>query len=75
MSSRTRVSIVLVLLLAGLVLVLALRNRQAPLLPQDEDHAMFYSGEQCQTCHGPGEIAEQGPNHPIGRECMRCHSR
>jgi hypothetical protein len=75
MSSRRRVSIVVVVLLAGFVLVLALRNRQAPLLPSDEDHAEFLSGEQCQACHGPGEPVAQSQNHPIGTDCMRCHSR
>ena len=65
--------LVLILLLAGLVLVFALRNRQPPILPADAGHATFVSAESCLSCHGPSGARPQSPNHPVGRECMRCH--
>ena len=72
---RRNVFLVLLVALAALVLYLALRNPQAPLLPADEAHAVFVNSEECLSCHGPGEGAPQGPNHPISRQCMSCHAR
>jgi hypothetical protein len=63
-----------ILLLATLVLVLALRNPQAPFLPTDEDHATWTDAEPCLDCHGREGPAPQSPNHPLGRDCMRCHA-
>lgn len=65
----------LLLLLAAVVLVLARRTRRAPYLPEDADHRLFVSGEACNACHGPEEGLPRGPNHPLGLDCMRCHSR
>ena len=71
---RTVFSSVLVAL-AALVLYLALRNPQASVLPNDEDHAIAFSEGACLSCHGPDEGVPQRPNHPISRQCMSCHSR
>ena len=61
--------------LAVLVAVLALRNRQPPLLPVDEDHRGFAGAEACLVCHGPDGGHYKGDNHPIGDDCTRCHGR
>jgi len=60
--------------LAVLALVIAvffLRNRQPPILPVDDDH-LWRGAEACRECHGPDGIP-QGPNHPVGEDCVRCH--
>ncbi|RKZ12340.1 hypothetical protein DRQ53_14905 [bacterium] len=72
---RRTVFMVILAALAALVLYLALRNPQASLLPADETHAGMVIIQECMSCHGPDEGAPQGPNHPISRQCMSCHSR
>jgi len=74
MSRSKLVPLALLLLLAGVVVVLALRNRQAPLLPEGEEHA-FVSRDHCLTCHGPDGAMPRGVNHPVDRDCLRCHGR
>ena len=61
--------------LAGLVLLFALRNRQPPILPTDPDHAGFVDAQRCLSCHNPDGEHPQTKNHPVSRECMRCHGR
>jgi hypothetical protein len=65
----------LMLVLAGLVLYLAMRNPQAPRMPSDEVHAVFRSPEECLSCHGPQGALPQDANHPISRQCLSCHAR
>ncbi|MCP3977787.1 MAG: hypothetical protein GY716_00455 [bacterium] len=60
-------------LLATLILVLALRNRQPPPLPQDPAHSGGVSAEQCMACHSAGGVAPRTENHPVGNDCSRCH--
>lgn len=59
--------------LAILVVWAALRTRQPPILPADEAHERFVNAETCLGCHGPGTALPQGPNHPLGNDCVRCH--
>lgn len=70
-----RVSLALVALLAGIVLFLALRTRQAPLLPADEEHGQFAGAEPCMVCHGADGGMPRSKNHPLGNDCTRCHGR
>ena len=65
------ISLAAIFALALLVTVLMLRNRQPPFLPADEDH-VWHGTEACAECHGPNGIP-QSPNHPVGRDCLRCH--
>ena len=67
------IAIVAIVLLATLVIFLALRGRQPPVLPADTDHAQFSSSGSCLSCHGPDGVHPQSRNHPLGPECMRCH--
>ena len=71
---RKAVLIALIVLAAAFVVVLALRNREAPPMPNDPNHYTFFDAESCLKCHGPGKLAPQGENHPIGNDCLRCHS-
>ena len=59
---------------AALVLVFALRNRQAPQMPPDEDHG-WRNAETCLECHAPGKQHLENPNHPVGRDCLQCHAK
>lgn len=61
-----------VALFAALVIVLALRNRQAPVLPADEDH-VWVSTESCDSCHSAEGGLPRSLNHPVGKDCLRCH--
>jgi len=60
-------------LVAALVLVLALRTRRPPFLPNDEAHASGTAVEACLSCHGPEGPSPRSQNHPLGRDCLRCH--
>ena len=60
-------------LLAVFVLFLALRGRQAPVLPADVDHARFIDSETCMVCHDLEGDTMQEKNHPLRRDCMDCH--
>ena len=66
-------ALVALLALALLVVALALRNRQPPLLPADADHARFTGAAACDACHGPAGVYPREPDHPQGRDCIRCH--
>jgi hypothetical protein len=70
---RQRVAIGVVLIMAAAVAYLALRNPQAPILPADEEHASFVEATPCMTCHGPDGGLPRSKNHPIGKDCTRCH--
>ena len=63
------------LLAAGLILVLALRNPQPPLLPADEFHLPASAAADCLVCHGADGELPRGQNHPLGNDCSRCHGR
>ena len=73
MSRAQIVALTLVAALAVLVVFLALRGRQPPLLPTDRDHARFVDAFTCLRCHGPDSPHPQTPTHPLGNECLRCH--
>jgi cytochrome c553 len=74
--SRTQIVLLALLILtAGLLAALAMRNRQPPILPADEDHAVFTTAEDCLVCHGSDGGSPQSRNHPIGPDCLRCHGR
>lgn len=71
---RTRLVLLAALaLVAILIVVLAGRNRQPPLLPSDESHRAWQSAAACLSCHGPREGLPRGANHPLGDDCLRCH--
>jgi hypothetical protein len=72
-----RRALVLLIVLASAAtaaILLLVRNPEPPFLPSDPDHATFESAERCLGCHGPGGPRPRSPNHPIGRECLRCHA-
>jgi cytochrome c553 len=74
--SRNQIVLLIVLaLVAALVLALALRSRQAPFLPGDEDHRSSPSAQPCAECHGPDGVLPRSQNHPLGEDCFRCHAR
>jgi cytochrome c553 len=74
--SRTQIILLSILIVtAGLLAVLVMRNRQPPILPADDDHAVFDGAEACMVCHGADGGMPQSKNHPIGPDCMRCHGR
>ena len=65
------ISLAVIFVFAALIVVLMLRNRQPPVLPADEEH-VWHSTEACMECHGP-DGTPVSPNHPVGRDCLRCH--
>ena len=75
MTRQQTVMLILLLLLAVFVAVLALRTNKPPWLPEDSDHAVFTGAAVCNVCHGPDAPAPRSRNHPVGRDCMRCHGR
>ena len=70
-----RISIVLLVAVAGVVLYLAMRNRQAPYLPSDPEHSSWSGPAACLSCHAYDAAFPQSKNHPIGDDCLRCHGR
>jgi len=60
---------------ALLVLVLALRNPQPPVLPADAEHVNTIDVEKCLGCHGPDGEFPRPKKHPLGADCTRCHGR
>ncbi len=58
---------------AALVVWVAVRTRQPPLLPRDDTHRTFESAAACLQCHGPDGPVPQKRGHPLGRDCLRCH--
>lgn len=67
------ISLAALLLLGLAVGYLTFRNRQPPILPDDEEHGRTADLALCMTCHGPDQILPQSPNHPLGNDCLRCH--
>lgn len=61
-------------LVAALIVILALRNRAAPWLPNDSEHATFSGADRCLTCHDRQGPVPQSERHPVGRDCLRCHA-
>ena len=41
-------------------------------MPQDVDH-VWNGAEGCLDCHGPDGGLPKSQNHPVGRDCQRCH--
>lgn len=74
--SRAQATAIAVLVgLAALVAYLVTRNPQPPFLPGDAEHASFEGAERCMVCHDRGGALPQSSNHPVGRDCLRCHGR
>ena len=74
MSRRQIILLLALALLAATVGWLLIRNRQAPRLPADGEHASFVDADTCLACHGPEGPAPRSRNHPIGRRCLQCHA-
>ncbi len=71
---RTQIALfALLVAAAALVIAIASRTRQPPILPKDAEHARFDGAEACMTCHGPDGPVPHGRNHPPGLDCLRCH--
>ena len=75
MSRSQIIAAAFVVVLAAFAVYLAVRGRQPPVLPLDEEHARFLSAEDCLICHDPNGDLAQAKNHPLGNDCMRCHGR
>jgi cytochrome c553 len=73
MTRRQIILLALLALVAAGVGFLLIRNKQAPYLPADEEHASFVNADLCIECHARDGVVPQSPNHPIGRRCMQCH--
>jgi hypothetical protein len=73
---RTQWILLAVLVVLGVVVaVLAARNRQAPILPDDEVHYQGPIPAACDECHAYGADFARSKNHPLGNDCLRCHGR
>ena len=75
MNRKQIIAMLALLTIAALVGILALRNAQPPMLPQDEDHARFDGADGCLVCHGADGDLPRSPDHPLGDNCTRCHGR
>ena len=73
MNRSQLIALVGVLALAALVLFLAVRARQPPVLPANPDHQRFVNPNACLSCHGPGGELPQSKNHTPRTDCMGCH--
>jgi len=73
--NRTQIiALTTVVLLAGFVVFLAVRSRQAPVLPTDENHASIVNNESCLgECHGPEGAYPPSKNHTLRTDCLDCH--
>jgi hypothetical protein len=67
------VAFVAIGLLATFVLYLAVRGRQAPVLPADRHHA-FVDADSCRTCHSLDDPVMQKIDHTPRRDCLQCHA-
>jgi len=70
---RQAILLALLAATAALVIGLATRTRQPPLVPRDDVHAIGGPTAACLACHGPDGTSPRGPNHPLGEDCLRCH--
>lgn len=68
------VALLALLAFAAIVVALSLRNRQAPWIPDDAEHAAAIAPADCESCHGHDGVLPRSPDHPIGRDCGRCHA-
>ncbi len=65
----------LIVVLAGLVVLMATRTREAPPLPNDATHYSFFDAPSCMNCHAPKRLSPRSEDHPLGDDCLRCHER
>jgi hypothetical protein len=71
--NRTQwIAVAVLAVLAGVIVVLMLRNRQAPVLPADPEH-VWRGSEACVACHDADGVLPRSSNHPLGPECLNCH--
>jgi len=75
MKRQQIIALVSLLVLAALVVLLALRNPQPPVLPADEVHGAPARVDACLGCHGPDGVDARSRNHPLGNDCARWHGR
>jgi len=73
MNRKQLIALLALLAVAALVGLFALRNPQPPILPQDDDHALFDGADGCLVCHDADSGLPRSPNHPLGTDCTRCH--
>jgi hypothetical protein len=73
--NRTQIAALMtVILLAGFVVFLAVRSRQAPVLPGNRIHARFVNSDSCLgACHGPDGGYPRSRNHTLRTDCLACH--
>jgi hypothetical protein len=67
------IALVVVALVAAFTIYLAVRGRQPPMLPADEEHTSIVGADDCLICHDPNAASPQAKNHPLGDDCLRCH--
>lgn len=68
--------ILLILIVAGSALFLFRYSlqKERPDIPADELHLGLRGREEaCMSCHGPDAAVPRSRNHPVGRDCTRCH--
>lgn len=68
--------ILLIVVVAGSALFLFRYSlqKERPDIPADEIHVEARGSEvACYSCHGPGGAAPRSKNHPVGKDCTRCH--
>jgi len=75
MKRNQAIALAVLFLAAGLILALALRNPQPPLLPTDQVHGPSVGAAACLGCHGAEGDVPRGKKHPLGDDCARCHGR
>jgi len=75
MTRKQAIPLALLLATAALVVALALRTRQPPILPRNAEHAASAAtgNAACVDCHALEGAVPRGPDHPPGEDCLRCH--
>jgi hypothetical protein len=66
-------ALILAVLAGAMMSVLALADKNVPLIPQDIFHTIVINNAACTTCHTPGKQAPLKASHPPNEECMLCH--
>ena len=56
-----------------MMVVFALADRHAPVIPRDIFHTIVINNAACITCHTPGKQAPLKASHPPKEERLFCH--